>query len=193
LIHTGADDRYPVFRAVVMGCAETKETPMQARKRISLLVLPVVIAMPALAAHAADAQPSQTQAQMEQAAATGTITATPTDAKSVSDANAAATPTATAAATTTSAPQQAAKTDGQFGVAMSDDQLSERRGGDALVGQNNLTGTVSDNTAYKVQTGSNAIAGGSFANTNGLPTVIQNTGANVLIQNATVLNVRFGD
>jgi hypothetical protein len=26
-----------------------------------------------------------------------------------------------------------------------------------------------------------------------LPTVIQNTGANVLIQNATIVNVRFGE
>ena len=153
---------------------------MQARKSISLLVLPVVIAVPALAAHAADDQPSQTQAQIEQAAATGSTTAAYTQTQAVSDAGAAPAP-------------QAVKPDSTFGVAMSDAQLSERRGGDALVGQNNLTGTVSDNTAYKVSTGSNAIGGGSFSNSNGLPTVIQNTGANVLIQNATVLNVRFGD
>jgi hypothetical protein len=37
------------------------------------------------------------------------------------------------------------------------------------------------------------IAGGSFSNASGLPTVIQNTGANVLIQNATIVNVRFGE
>ncbi len=76
---------------------------------------------------------------------------------------------------------------------MSDQQLDERRGGDALVGQNFLNGTLSDNVANKVSTGSNTISDGSFASSSGLPTVIQNTGANVLIQNATVLNVRFGN
>lgn len=82
---------------------------------------------------------------------------------------------------------------GSFGVAMTPDQLDEHRGGDALIGQNYLTGAVTDNVANRVSTGSNSIADGSFANSSGLPTVIQNTGANVLIQNATVLNVRFGN
>jgi len=76
---------------------------------------------------------------------------------------------------------------------MSVEQLDAHRGGDALIGQNYLTGSVSDNIASRVSTGSNAITDGSFANSSGLPTVIQNTGANVLIQNATVLNVRFGN
>ncbi|EKS9798705.1 hypothetical protein QDD76_002125 [Burkholderia cepacia] len=76
---------------------------------------------------------------------------------------------------------------------MTPDQLDEHRGGDALIGQNYLTGAVADNVANRVSTGSNAITDGSFANASGLPTVIQNTGANVLIQNATVLNVRFGN
>ena len=40
-------------------------------------------------------------------------------------------------------------------------------------------------------TGSNAINEGSFANASGLSTVVQNTGANVLIQNATILNIQF--
>ena len=57
----------------------------------------------------------------------------------------------------------------------------------------NLRGTVANNTARNVDTGSNVIAGGSFSNASGLPTVIQNTGANVLIQNATIVNVRFGE
>ncbi|WP_260436195.1 hypothetical protein [Burkholderia sp. Bp9143] len=87
----------------------------------------------------------------------------------------------------------AAARDAGFGVAMSADQLDAHRGGDALIGQNTLNGTVSDNVANRVSTGSNSIADGSFANSSGLPTVIQNTGANVLIQNATVLNVHFGN
>ncbi|AZQ56529.1 hypothetical protein D5R55_28825 [Burkholderia cenocepacia] len=76
---------------------------------------------------------------------------------------------------------------------MTPDQLDEHRGGDVLIGQNYLTGTVAENVANRVSTGSNSITDGSFANASGLPTVIQNTGANVLIQNATVLNVRFGN
>ena len=106
-----------------------------------------------------------------------------------------ATPTTSAAPAEPAAPTAAAQAGDEvgFGVAMNSGQLDEHRGGDVLVGQNNLTGTVADNTAYKVSTGSNAITQGSFASSSGLPTVIQNTGANVLIQNATVLNVRFGD
>jgi hypothetical protein len=83
--------------------------------------------------------------------------------------------------------------DDVFGVAMTADELDSHRGGDALIGQNDLTGTVASNTANRVVTGSNSISQVSFANASGLPTVIQNSGANVLIQNATVLNVRFGD
>jgi hypothetical protein len=83
--------------------------------------------------------------------------------------------------------------DDAFGIAMTADQLDAHRGGDALIGQNDLTGRVANNTANRVETGSNSISQGSFASASGLPTVIQNSGANVLIQNATVLNVRFGD
>jgi hypothetical protein len=165
---------------------EAKETPMQARKSISLLVLPVVMTMAAFSAWAADELPSPTPPA--QAAATGER-----PALSVTPATTPATATTSATAAGSSpAGQQAAKQD-EFGVAMTSDQLDAHRGGDALIGQNNLTGTVSDNTAYKMTTGSNSIGGGSFASSSGLPTVIQNTGANVLIQNATILNVRFGE
>jgi len=84
-------------------------------------------------------------------------------------------------------------TDSRFGIAMSAAQLDAHRGGDALIGQNDLTGSLTNTTANRVVTGSNSISQGSFSNASGLPTVIQNSGANVLIQNATVLNVRFGD
>jgi hypothetical protein len=62
-----------------------------------------------------------------------------------------------------------------------------------MISTNMLNGTVSDNSANRVVTGQNSITQGSFANASGLPTVIQNSGANVLIQNATILNVRFGE
>jgi hypothetical protein len=171
---------------------KAKETSMQARKSVSLLVLPVVMTMAAFSARAADELPSppppaQASVTGEQPAVSAAASLSVTPAVTP----ATTTTTATAAGSTSVAPP-AARQD-EFGVAMTSDQLDAHRGGDALIGQNNLTGTVSDNTAYKVSTGSNAITGGSFASSNGLPTVIQNTGANVLIQNATVLNVRFGD
>jgi hypothetical protein len=40
-------------------------------------------------------------------------------------------------------------------------------------------------------TGSNSIAAGSFANMSGLPLVVQNSGANVLIQNAVIINLQM--
>ncbi|WP_321959811.1 hypothetical protein [Paraburkholderia sp. J69-1] len=95
------------------------------------------------------------------------------------------------AQTTSSTPTQ--PSDARFGVALNSDRLDDLRGGDALIGQNFLNGTVADNVANRVVTGSNTISDGSFSSSSGLPTVIQNTGSNVLIQNATVLNVRFGN
>ena len=53
-----------------------------------------------------------------------------------------------------------------------------------------LRGVVADNRAVNVTTGNNAISEGAFANTSGLPMVVQNTGNNVLIQNATIVNVQ---
>lgn len=84
---------------------------------------------------------------------------------------------------------------GIFGAtarAVSSDKLDGVRGGaETVVNDMTLHGTVADNAAINVRSGSNAIADGSFANSAGLPTVIQNTGSNVLIQNATILNVQF--
>lgn len=159
---------------------------MQAQKRFAQLVLPVVLALPGFAVHAADAPATGTgaateAAQAAQATAVPAASAVPVET------------TATAAPAAPSAPPAVAAPDAQFGVALDASQLDTQRGGDVMVGQNNLTGTVADNTAYKVVTGSNSISDGSFSNSSGLPTVIQNTGANVLIQNATVLNVRFGN
>ncbi|WP_426175995.1 hypothetical protein [Massilia sp. TWR1-2-2] len=79
-----------------------------------------------------------------------------------------------------------------FGVAAADELLDRTRGG-----SNNtdidmrLSGSVSGNTANNVNTGANIITNGSFANMAGIPIVVQNTGANVLIQNATIINLRM--
>jgi hypothetical protein len=97
------------------------------------------------------------------------------------------------APTVAASPAPAPAADATFGVAMSAEQLDAHRGGEAVFNDMNLRGTVANNTARNVDTGSNMISGGSFSNASGLPTVIQNTGANVLIQNATIVNVRFGE
>lgn len=70
--------------------------------------------------------------------------------------------------------------------------LAGQRGGSTLVRNDmNLTGTTADNTARNVNTGDNAISAGAFANMSGMPVVIQNSGANVLIQSAVILNLQM--
>jgi len=78
------------------------------------------------------------------------------------------------------------------GQPMLDDQsLEARRGGTVVVNDMKLDGVVSDNQAYNLVTGGNSISGGAFADSSGMPTVIQNSGNNVLIQNATIVNVQM--
>lgn len=79
-----------------------------------------------------------------------------------------------------------------FSAGVASDRLASQRGGtDIVTTQAKLSGVVSDNAATNVTTGSNTIDAGSFANATGMPVVIQNTGANVLIQNATVINLQL--
>lgn len=79
-----------------------------------------------------------------------------------------------------------------FGVPMASSQLDDYRGGFDLVKNDmQLNGSVANNSAVNVLSGSNHIADGAFANSSGLPMVIQNSGSNVLIQNATIVNVQF--
>lgn len=77
-------------------------------------------------------------------------------------------------------------------AAAAESRLEQTRGGDATVdNQAKLSGVVSGNSAVNVTTGSNIIDSGSFASASGMPMVIQNSGANVLIQNATVINLQL--
>jgi hypothetical protein len=70
--------------------------------------------------------------------------------------------------------------------------LEEHRGGTQVVFNDmQLAGTTAGNSATNVVTGTNSISAGAFANMSGLPTVIQNSGANVLIQNAVILNLQM--
>jgi hypothetical protein len=72
------------------------------------------------------------------------------------------------------------------------DRLEHERGrADTVLNDTKLNGDVANNSATNVTTGSNTIDAGSFANMSGIPVVIQNSGANVLIQNATVINLQF--
>lgn len=71
-------------------------------------------------------------------------------------------------------------------------ELGSYRGGSQFVHNDmTLAGTTADNTAQQVTTGNNAISSGAFANMSGIPVVIQNSGANVLIQNAVILHLQM--
>ncbi|MGY2490698.1 hypothetical protein [Cupriavidus sp. CP313] len=79
-----------------------------------------------------------------------------------------------------------------FGKPVASDKLGEIRGGaEVVVSDMRLHGTVADNAATNTLSGSNIVNGGAFSNAAGIPTAIQNSGSNVLIQNATIVNVQF--
>jgi len=80
-----------------------------------------------------------------------------------------------------------------WGHPVPSDQLDAQRGGTdtgpITINANMLDAKLFDNVAYDNVTGNNTITGGAFADSNGLATVIQNSGNNVIIQNGTVLNL----
>lgn len=82
------------------------------------------------------------------------------------------------------------KADG-LGQGVDNATLAGLSGGAAVTQNTTLNGTVSNDSASHVVTGDNVINGGAFASEAGIPTVIQNSGNNVLIQSAVVLNVEF--
>lgn len=77
------------------------------------------------------------------------------------------------------------------GKPMAPDALAAKRGGDGVFNDQQLKGMVANNSASNTATGTNVISEGAFSNSVGLPTVIQNSGNNVLIQNATIVNVQI--
>ncbi|MFC5523112.1 hypothetical protein [Polaromonas jejuensis] len=79
-----------------------------------------------------------------------------------------------------------------FGRPVGTATLDEYRGGTEIVRNDmRLTGTTAGNTAINVVTGTNTISAGAFSNMSGMPLVIQNSGANVLIQNAMILHLQM--
>lgn len=78
-----------------------------------------------------------------------------------------------------------------LGASVDNATLADLSGGTLIWQDTNLTGTMSNNNVDHVVTGDNVITGNSLSGATGFPTVIQNSGNSVLIQNATVLNVQF--
>ncbi len=79
-----------------------------------------------------------------------------------------------------------------MGPVLAPEALEQYRGGSATIHSEAVSnGLLQNATATRVATGSNAIADGSFSHAVGMPIVIQNSGANVLIQNSTIVNVQF--
>jgi hypothetical protein len=78
-----------------------------------------------------------------------------------------------------------------MGQSVAAGDLAKLSGGTEVTNSMTLNGTVTNNTDENLTTGMNMIGGNSFDGSAGLPSVIQNTGNNVLIQNATIINVQF--
>jgi hypothetical protein len=74
---------------------------------------------------------------------------------------------------------------------LANEGLDTYRGGTYVSNQAETNGVLQNTAASNVMTGRNVITDGAFAQASGLPVVIQNSGANVLIQNSTIVNVQF--
>ncbi|WP_064609221.1 hypothetical protein [Photobacterium sp. J15] len=78
---------------------------------------------------------------------------------------------------------------------LSENMMNQSRGGqyelkiDNFQASSDMYGDVAGNGAYNNTTGDNVIDANSFSDASGVLNVVQNTGNNVLIQNATVVNL----
>lgn len=78
---------------------------------------------------------------------------------------------------------------------LTDDVMTVSRGGeyelklDNIHASSDMYGDVAGNGAYNNTTGDNVIDAGSLSDSSGVFNIVQNTGNNVLIQNATVVNL----
>ena len=79
----------------------------------------------------------------------------------------------------------------ELGSVLSQGALDERRARDGRISMQlqDTDGKVENNVARQVETGSNFITEGAFNHNHGFPMSVQNTGNNVLIQNAVILNL----
>lgn len=78
-----------------------------------------------------------------------------------------------------------------LGDALSDTDLANQRGkaNTTITNTNDVDGQLYNNNATNTVSGGNFVADGSLSNNTGMFTVIQNSGNNVLIQSATILNL----
>jgi hypothetical protein len=76
---------------------------------------------------------------------------------------------------------------------LDEEALAAHRGGqqDAFIADMRSRASISQTSTSDLATGANTITDGAFANSSGLPMVIQNTGNNVIIQNSTILNLQL--
>ena len=82
--------------------------------------------------------------------------------------------------------------DQDLGAVVSDKDLGTQRGGqDQFLNDMKLNAQLYNNKAVSNMTGGNFVTQDAFAGTKGFATVIQNSGNNVIIQNATILNLRM--
>lgn len=91
--------------------------------------------------------------------------------------------------TEASANQLAANEPNELGAVATDSALSVSRGTDNVTSTNNLGASLYGNSALNTVTGGNFVTDGALANSSGFSTVVQNSGNNVLIQSALILNL----
>lgn len=86
----------------------------------------------------------------------------------------------------------------EFGTPVSDNFLSSLSGGqnmqidniDMLLNNMNVKSSLADNILYSTTTGANIISDDAFSSASGISTVIQNSGNQVIINSAMILNLR---
>lgn len=86
----------------------------------------------------------------------------------------------------------------EFGEPVSSNTLATLSGGqnmqidniDMLVNNMNVKSQVEKNVLYSTSTGANMLSNDAFSNANGISMVIQNSGNQVIINNALILNLR---
>jgi hypothetical protein len=83
--------------------------------------------------------------------------------------------------------RSATSPDGAFGAAISDQTMSQLRGG----AESTQSATSVGDCGNCAVSGTSFVGGGAFNNAAGLITVIQNTGVNVVLQSSTVVNVNI--
>ena len=91
------------------------------------------------------------------------------------------------------APAAAQERPSALGPPVADSVLDGERGGDGIdlfqLGWIDARATMSGNVVYSSVNGANSLAEGALTGVSGIATVIQNSGNQVIIQNALVLNL----